>query len=216
MAYWGTLVEWNDLRSFGFIAIDGEQAHVFVHISAFQPRPSAQARPRIGQRVQLEVGMAKGRKCAQKVRWTAETAARQWGACPEKSFSSSKPWGHGFARHTLLAVFVLLLLTLAWLGSMACWVFSLYAVMSLITFFAYWKDKAAARAGRWRTPESTLHALALLGGWPGAMLAQQWLRHKTSKRSFRWAFWLTVLANVALLLYAHSPWGREWVPVVRH
>ena len=33
----------------------------------------------------------------------------------------------------------------------------------------------------------TLHTLELIGGWPAAFLAQRWLRHKCSKRSFQMA-----------------------------
>lgn len=80
--------------------------------------------------------------------------------------------------------------------------------MSLLTFAVYAGDKAAARAGRWRTAESTLHLLALAGGWPGALLAQQWLRHKSVKPAFRAVFWATVLLNVALWFWLSSPWGR--------
>ena len=39
--------------------------------------------------------------------------------------------------------------------------------------------------------------LGLLCGWPGALLAQQWLRHKTAKRSFQLVFWITVVVNMA-------------------
>ena len=46
------------------------------------------------------------------------------------------------------------------------------AGLNLLTYFAYWNDKNAAQANRWRTPESTLHLLALLGGWPAAWWAQ--------------------------------------------
>ena len=74
-----------------------------------------------------------------------------------------------------------------------------YALLSGLTFLLYAIDKAAARRQRRRVRESTLHLLALLGGWPGAWLAQRALRHKSSKRSFRWRFWLTVLANCSLL-----------------
>lgn len=75
-----------------------------------------------------------------------------------------------------------------------------YGLMSLITAAVYTLDKSAARRGRRRVPERTLHLLALLGGWPGALLAQQGLRHKTAKTTFRMVFWLTVLGNVAALL----------------
>ena len=42
-----------------------------------------------------------------------------------------------------------------------------------------------------------MHMLDLLGGWPGALIAQQQSRHKTVKASFQAAFWFTVLANLA-------------------
>jgi uncharacterized membrane protein YsdA (DUF1294 family) len=50
---------------------------------------------------------------------------------------------------------------------------AVYGLMSLITFVVYYLDKRAARLGRPRTPEATLHVLELLGGWPGALLAQR-------------------------------------------
>ncbi len=67
-------------------------------------------------------------------------------------------------------------------------------IISLITYAAYWHDKRRARANGWRIPENTLHLLELLGGWPAAFLAQQILRHKTSKQSYRTLYWLIVAA----------------------
>jgi uncharacterized membrane protein YsdA (DUF1294 family) len=73
----------------------------------------------------------------------------------------------------------------------------IYAAMSLISFIAYGFDKIAAQKGEWRTPESTLHLLDAIGGWPGALVAQRALRHKTRKTSFQLTFWCTVTANLA-------------------
>jgi uncharacterized membrane protein YsdA (DUF1294 family) len=70
-----------------------------------------------------------------------------------------------------------------------------YVIISLLTFIIYAKDKSAAKNGSWRTPESTLHLLSLLGGWPGALIAQQTLRHKFKKESFRSVFWTTAFLN---------------------
>lgn len=67
-----------------------------------------------------------------------------------------------------------------------------YALMSAVTFLAFWRDKRAAAQNRWRTPEATLHLLELLGGWPGALLALRILRHKSSKRSYRLTLWLII------------------------
>lgn len=76
------------------------------------------------------------------------------------------------------------------------WVHVLYVATSLITFVVYAVDKRAAAMGRRRVSENSLHLLAFAGGWPGAIIAQQMLRHKTAKRSFRRVFWLTVATNV--------------------
>ena len=76
----------------------------------------------------------------------------------------------------------------------------LYIVASMAAFVAYGADKSAAQSGRWRTPESTLHVLSLIGGWPGALVAQRVFRHKSRKRSFRAAFYATVALNCIALL----------------
>jgi uncharacterized membrane protein YsdA (DUF1294 family) len=76
-----------------------------------------------------------------------------------------------------------------------------YLVLSALCFIGYALDKSAARRGERRTPESRLLVLGLVGGWPGAVLAQQWLRHKTVKQPFRQMFWLTVVANTAGFLW---------------
>lgn len=78
-------------------------------------------------------------------------------------------------------------------------VIALYAVASAVAVVTYGADKRAARRNGRRVPESTLHLLALLGGWPGALAAQQVLRHKTRKQPFRAVFWLTVVVNCLAL-----------------
>ncbi|MDQ2988362.1 MAG: DUF1294 domain-containing protein [Pseudomonadota bacterium] len=80
-----------------------------------------------------------------------------------------------------------------------------YLLASAACFIVYAIDKAAARAGRWRTSENMLLMLGLACGWPGAALAQQWMRHKSSKPSFRARFWATVAMNVGAFAYLASP-----------
>jgi len=76
---------------------------------------------------------------------------------------------------------------------------SLYLIASIVTFVAYRIDKAAAQANTRRTPELTLHLLALVGGWPGALVAQHLLNHKTRKVPFQVVFWMCVALNSAVL-----------------
>lgn len=85
----------------------------------------------------------------------------------------------------------------AWAQRLPLWLLAAVAGLNLVTFFAYALDKSAAQRGAWRTPEQTLHLLALLGGWPAAWWAQQWLRHKSRKQAFRSAYWGTVLLHSA-------------------
>lgn len=87
----------------------------------------------------------------------------------------------------------------------------LYIFMSLLTYLLYFLDKSAARNGSWRTRESTLHLMSLLGGWPGALLAQQRLRHKTRKQPFRFIFWFTVLGNLGALTWLHTAEGSAFL-----
>ena len=92
---------------------------------------------------------------------------------------------------------IILLFSSKWLMT----ILVLHLIFSLITLGIYAWDKSAAVNNRWRTPESTLHILSLIGGWPGAMLAQQFFRHKTQKQPFRFLFWLTVMFNISIVLF---------------
>jgi uncharacterized membrane protein YsdA (DUF1294 family) len=74
--------------------------------------------------------------------------------------------------------------TLIWIA-LAC-----YTTFSLAAVVAYSLDKRAAQAGGWRVRERTLHIIALLGGWPGAFVAQRLFRHKTRDTGFLVVFWL--------------------------
>ena len=46
------------------------------------------------------------------------------------------------------------------------------------------------------------------GGWPGALIAQQTLRHKSKKTSFIIVLWATVIINGVALAWAITPGGR--------
>lgn len=86
-------------------------------------------------------------------------------------------------------------------------IFAIYAGLSILTYLVYAADKSAAKKGTWRTQESTLHLFALAGGWPGALIAQQMLRHKSKKESFRFVFWITVVVNCGVFIWLFSTSG---------
>ncbi|MDE0546715.1 DUF1294 domain-containing protein [Microbacterium sp. C7(2022)] len=96
----------------------------------------------------------------------------------------------GFAAALAIAFFGV---PLAW------WVPAAYGALSVMGFAAYGIDKSAARRQARRISEQTLLTVGLIGGWPGALVAQQLFRHKTRKRSFRRAFWSTVVINVLVV-----------------
>ena len=76
---------------------------------------------------------------------------------------------------------------------------SVVMVMSIICFVAYGLDKQLAVDGSRRVSEGSLHLLALLGGWPGAIMGQRRFRHKTKKLSFLIEFWLVVMLHLAFV-----------------
>lgn len=56
--------------------------------------------------------------------------------------------------------------------------------INLITFLAMYIDKRKAKKGNWRTKESTLFTLVLLGGGIGGIAGMYLFRHKTQKPRF--------------------------------
>jgi uncharacterized membrane protein YsdA (DUF1294 family)/cold shock CspA family protein len=199
----GSLARWNDDRGFGFIVVDGKP-DVFVHISDFvegTPRPSA------GQEFRFTRTTVKGKEQAADVEPTVFVAAptrrphRRWPVA---------------AAILVGSVFVAALVFVQVFYSLPTWVFWLYGIASVVTFVLYAVDKWAATHGAWRVSEGTLLILGLLGGWPGGLLAQEVLRHKTLKKQFRQAFWGTVVINVLIMAIAGTPLGPWLVDLVVH
>lgn len=76
-----------------------------------------------------------------------------------------------------------------------------YLVLSAITLTVYGVDKHRARTERRRVPERTLQGLALMGGWPGALLGRRIFRHKTRKHGFSAVLFAISLLHVAVWTY---------------
>ena len=70
--------------------------------------------------------------------------------------------------------------------------------INLLLFIFMGRDKAAAQKGKRRTPETTLLALAVLGGSVGGLLGMLAFRHKTQKPAFRIGFPLILIVQLLL------------------
>jgi uncharacterized membrane protein YsdA (DUF1294 family)/cold shock CspA family protein len=198
MRHQGQLTEWNDERGFGFVKPDQGGSRVFVHIKDFSNR---QVRPIGGELLTYEVTVdAQGRSRGTNVAFASVRAA--------SSRSVSMP-GPGQVSLVFMAIFLGFVAGAVGIGRLPPLVLIAYGGMSIATFLAYRFDKSAAAYAQWRVSESSLHLLALLCGWPGAMLAQRILRHKTKKRSFQWFFWSTVTLNCSVLVWLLTPSGAR-------
>ena len=201
MRFEGVIKSWNDDRGFGFIEPTLGGQEIFVHVKAFTRRSG---RPQINQLVSFEVELGpQGKKRARNVE-----PVRTVRSTVRVRRDSPAQWGTA----TLFAIpaFLILYLAVSVLWRPPLWVAGIYVAASLFTFIAYAADKSAAEYGGWRTPESTLHTLSLAGGWPGALLAQQFQRHKSTKVEFRFTFWGTVVVNIIVFVLLCSPFGRSF------
>jgi uncharacterized membrane protein YsdA (DUF1294 family)/cold shock CspA family protein len=195
MRFTGKVKSWNAERGFGFIEPAGGGQEIFLHVSAV---PTRYRPPKIGQPFTFEVVLNRdGKKRAANLGVEPVVAHRTRASNHDSPVSWSL--GSALAIPGFVAMYVALALT----RGVSVWFAVAYGVLSIISLLAYALDKSAALAGRWRTSEQTLLLLGLAGGWPGGLVARHLLRHKSSKASFRAAFWVTVALNVACFVLYH-------------
>ena len=199
----GHIKKWQDDKGFGFIETAAGES-VFFHVSAFK----AQRRPEIGEQVVFIVGQDnEGRlqaKDVQELSFVQQKMAQKNSQIRQRNHkrSAQAEFEAGQRKRMFLGLgFYGVLILLVVMNKLSWLVLAWYAVLGVITYGMYAKDKAAAQSGVWRTPESTLHILSALGGWVGAMVAQTYLRHKSQKPEFRITYYLTVIINLAGLLF---------------
>lgn len=192
----GTISTWKDESGFGFITPDEGGRQVFFHVSTFSNKRS---RPCVNDRVTFDLRVdAKGRPNAQNVSYINSGSKT---TAPTAPLDTPFETGHSKSAVLFAAIFLLILGVVVLMGNLSIAVLGFYLVLSVITFFLYERDKYAARQRQWRTQESTLHLCSLMGGWPGALIAQKMFHHKHKKQSFQVMSWFTVLLNLVLLLF---------------
>ena len=196
----GTITKWNEEKGFGFITPKSGGKQIFIHINEFSRRHK---RPTEGLSVNFDrTTDSRGRNCATNV-YPLKGHRKTTRADSQLKFSI-------IFTSTFIAVVGLLAaidrLPLVFPGA--------YIILSVVAFALYKKDKAAAEWDEWRIPENTLHFVSIIGGWPGALIAQNLLRHQSRKLSFRIFYWATVLINCGVLAWLLTPDGVDKLKVL--
>jgi len=183
----GKLIQWDDEKAFGFISLNGGGGDVFIHKTAFSNRMRS---PKINDIITFTLTKDKqGRNCADEATFSGERLKKK------QAQKISK-----FSLYLSVA-FLITIIIAYFTAHIPLKLLLLYFVSSIFTFIVYAMDKSKAKNGQWRIAESTLHLISLVGGWPGAAFAQQLLRHKSQKSSFRFGYWVTVIINSGLLIW---------------
>lgn len=207
MRYQGKITDWKDELGYGFVSPNGDGAlntsgkRAFVHIKNFS---NSSARPNNGDFITYELDTDKNQRLfAKNIAFSGHKKTQN---SPRKNSSLGVKFSIIFC--VFLAISVLA-------GKLPLVVLEIYGILSAITFANYALDKSAAQKGRWRTAESQLHLLSLIGGWPGAVLAQKVLRHKSVKKAFQSVFYATVIINCAALAWLiSSQSGTEFMNAI--
>ena len=177
----GRLTQWKDDQGYGFITPNDGGSSVFVNTKSFS---NPQQRPLRNNLVRYTVVFdGKDRQRAEDVEFVVD-------AGPDPATSSRGP---GILA---LAVFFLLFVANSVReGKLPVAVLGLYLMASSVAFVFYKRDKAMAINHQRRIPENALHLWSLIGGWPGAALAQKLVHHKSRKDSFQIVYWITIVLN---------------------
>ena len=189
----GKIASWNDGKAYGFISPMTGGSQIFIHINAFSNR---NRRPKVGQIVTYDISTDKqGRPCATKATLSGDRLEK------------NKKKNNGLPSIAIAVVFFAIVVVSVLENKLPTIILAIYVGLSILMYFMYAIDKSAAQKGNWRTQESTLHLFALAGGWPGALVAQQTLRHKSKKEEFRFVFWITVILNCGVFIWLFSETG---------
>ena len=192
----GKIVRWNEDKGFGFIQPFDSKQQIFIHITEIQHRRT----PSPGDVITYSNSSDENnRPSAVDAVMAGDKHIKKKARELNKSVII---FAVGYL--VLYAVLVLFKMTPVELWGFMC-------LLSVITYIAFARDKAKAQKNHWRVQESTLLLFSLMGGWPGALIAQQRLRHKSSKQSFKFVLWVTIFVSVLIYAWAVSPKGQPYV-----
>ena len=205
----GTVSYWRDDKGFGFVSTDAGE-RLFFHIRDFRCCPAR--RPQQGDKLSFGVSVDKQQRPyalavqLEEAAAMAVTSAKASG--PDFSHIQQQAWCFRY-----LFFFLLLLSLLA--GSFLFTVPLFYLEASLFTYWLYQIDKKLACSGQSnRLPEESLQMFSLIGGWPGALVAQKHLHHKVHKMPFQREFRFVIYGNSCFLLWLLSDSGSAFLQKV--
>ncbi len=182
----GRLTGWNGARGFGFLRPPEGGPDAFAHVSAFASDDR-----------HIEEGLLYTYNVTQDGNGRIRAADIR----PVRPGAEAVPvWKKLLVRAPRLLVipaFAFIALAVASNVNVSPNWWIVYGVASLACFAGYALDKRAAENRNWRISETILLLVGLVGGWPGAIIAQEIFRHKTKKIAFRTLFWMSVAINMA-------------------
>jgi len=192
MRYQGKIIKWHDDKGYGFVRATSDSKDVFLHISDIR---RLNKRPETNELVSYELMKdERGRFRATNVAYPTQSATVR---------SNEQPTRLNPSFLTFILIFFTLVIERTLKGVLPVTFTLILFGANLLLFLYYYQDKTSAIKKAWRTPESTLHWLSLIGGWPSAYVAQKLFNHKHKKLSFVVTYRLTVLINCsAVMLYS--------------
>ena len=194
--YQGIIKTWKQDKGFGFIQSAASEKDIFIHIRDLK---HVGYEPKMGDSVDFKLMSDKAGKIrAYDAYISGQEIIHKTVKRPVYAKSAGKPKKKLGVLFILIALIPFVFSALLIKEQQNFALLFAYLVMSLVTFLAYAIDKTKAHKNQWRTQESTLHLLELLGGWPGALISQKVIRHKNKKLSFQVVFWLIVLLHLTV------------------
>lgn len=182
----GILVLWNDEKGFGFVSTGTGERDLFMHISTVKNyRKGLSRRPKVGDAVEYQPISPEEASGQRRITRAIVVGIN------DSAFGIDNdpgPWWKMLGVKLLAGTPILLSLYLIWRTGNPIPLFS-YMFMSVLSSLYFAADKRRALTHGWRIPENYLHIFELLGGWPGALLAQKAFRHKNKKGEYQRIFW---------------------------
>lgn len=187
----GKIIKWKNDKGFGFVTADDGGKDIFIHKKSFL---NLSKKPEVGSVITFDI--------------ISNLEGKRWGVdilfYEQRDPRNKKLIISRLTSILLSLISCIFLTTLSYL-TFKCilpkQIAAVYFGISIITFIIYRRDKLAAEYNDWRTPEIFLHLLSLIGGWPGALIAQRILNHKSKKFNFQIIFWIIVFFNVTLIVF---------------